>query len=241
LDGFLGTDPATWIVRPCGLPLISKLRPNAALSFPYSRGKPRRDPTRRSGDKLDYRHRPSAARCQRLSDGEVVSAIDQLTVWHKDFPDPLNRVVVLKTNRRTQQRAPVRCFSPDLSRSAAQIRDYDRRRFPIEFNFRAAQPYWGLEDFMNVTPTARTHAANRAFRLVNRSAALRLPYRQHPPDFSPLDLKSQFRARRYLHETIQSFPDPPSPAFLSRLWRRLSTLGGIHLLFFKMLPNWRRY
>jgi putative transposase len=47
LDGFFGTDPATWLVRDCGLHLISKLRPNAALYFPYTGSKPRRGPTRR--------------------------------------------------------------------------------------------------------------------------------------------------------------------------------------------------
>jgi hypothetical protein len=47
LDGFFGTYPATWVVRDAGLHLISKLRHNAALYWPYTGAKPRRGPTPR--------------------------------------------------------------------------------------------------------------------------------------------------------------------------------------------------
>jgi putative transposase len=53
LDGAFGTYPATYTVRQCDLHLISKLHPNAALSFPYAGPKPRRGPTPRYGDRLD--------------------------------------------------------------------------------------------------------------------------------------------------------------------------------------------
>jgi len=43
-----------------------------------------------------------------------------------------------------------------------QLIDYYRLRFQIEFNFRDAKQFWGLEDFMNVTQTAVTNAANLA-------------------------------------------------------------------------------
>ena len=37
----------------------------------------------------------------------------------------------------------------------------------IEFNFRDAKQHWGLEDFMNVTPTGVTKAANLSLFMVN--------------------------------------------------------------------------
>jgi putative transposase len=226
LDGFFGTYPATWMVRECGLHLISKLRYNAALYWPYSGAKPRRGPTPRYGDKLDYTQLPADTLRQTVTEGEVMTQTFQLTALHKDFADPLNVVVLVKTNLRTRQRAHVLVFSTDLSLAAAQLVDYYRLRFQIEFNFRDAKQYWGLEDFMNVAPTAVTNAANLAFLMVNLSAAFMPPYRQQYPDFSVLDLKLHFRARRYLHETIKSLPDPPSPDLISRLWHRLSALGG---------------
>ena len=43
-------------------------------------------------------------------------------------------------------------------------------RFKIEFNFRDAKQYWGLEDFMNTKETAVTNAVNLAFFMVNFSS-----------------------------------------------------------------------
>jgi hypothetical protein len=50
----------------------------------------------------------------------------------------------------------------------------------IEFNFRDAKQYWGLEDFMNVTPTGVTNAANLSLFMVN--VAYRLLADGHPHD-----------------------------------------------------------
>jgi hypothetical protein len=45
--------------------------------------------------------------------------------------------------------------------------------YPIEFNFRDAKQYWGLEDFMNVKETPVTKAANLACCMVNIAQILR--------------------------------------------------------------------
>lgn len=227
LDGFFGTSPTAWVVRDCGLHLLSKLRHNAALYLPYTGSKPRRGPTPRYGDKLDYHHLPADVCVQTVTEGQLVTQTYQLTTLHKEFADPLNLVVVVKTNLRTHKRAHVLLFSTDLSLSAEQIVAFYSLRFQIEFNFRDAKQFWGLEDFMNVSESAVTNAANLAFLMVNLSAVLLQPYRQHQPDFSVLDLKAHFRARRYLDETINSLPDPPAPHLISRLWQRFSSLGGI--------------
>ena len=48
------------------------------------------------------------------------------------------------------------------------------------FIFRDAKQYWGLEDFMNVTPTGVTNAANLSLFMVNVSYRLRADV--HPCD-----------------------------------------------------------
>lgn len=227
LDGFFGTSSAAWTVRDCGLHLISKLRHNAALYLPYTGSKPRRGPTPRYGHKLDYAHLPADACVHTTTTGQLVTHTYQLTVLHKEFADPLNLVIIVKTNLRTHKRAQVLLFSTDVSLSAEQIIDFYSLRFQIEFNFRDAKQYWGLEDFMNVTPTAVTNAANLAMLMVNVSAVLLRPHRQHQPDFSVLDLKSHYRAGRYLDETINSLPGPPAPHLIARLRQRFSALGSI--------------
>jgi putative transposase len=228
LDGYFGTAPATFMVRRCELHLISKLHHNAALYFPYTGPKPRRGPTPRYGAKLNYAALPTEALRQTLIDGRYRLDTYQMTLLHKDFPDPLNIVIVVKTNLHTHRRGHVVLFSTDLALSAALIVEYYSLRFQIEFNFRDAKQYWGLEDFMNVSPTAVTNAVNLAFLMVNLSLCLLRPFRLRQPDFSILDLKAHFRAQRYLHETIKLLPVSPDPDLISQIERKVLTLGAIH-------------
>jgi len=72
--------------------------------------------------------------------------------------------------------------------------DYYRLRFQIEFNFRDAKQYWGLEDFMNTKPRPLTNALNLSFFMVNVSQVLLAEYRQSIPQAGVLDLKSYYRA-----------------------------------------------
>ena len=50
--------------------------------------------------------------------------------------------------------------SSDLDLPYGTLIDYNCLRFQIEFNFRDAKQYWGLDDFMNVKETAVTDAAS---------------------------------------------------------------------------------
>jgi putative transposase len=151
----------------------------------------------------------------------------QIRAFNKSFSDALNVVIVVKTHLKTGKRGHVVLFSTDLDLTADQIVDYYSLRFQIEFNFRDAKQYWGLDDFMNVKSVAVTNAVNLAFLMVSLSAVMLRPYRHEQPDFSVLDLKAQFRARRYLDETIKMLPDPPGDDLVFRIWRRLTAFGGI--------------
>jgi putative transposase len=76
-------------------------------------------------------------------------------------------------------------------------------RFQIELNFRDAKQYGGLEDFMHVTPTGVTNAANLAWFMVNVASRLQADVRQRDPDYSILDLKADCRGYKYVEETIK--------------------------------------
>lgn len=230
MDGFFGNYPTTWLAAEHGLHLISKLRHNAVLYFPYAGPKPRRGPTPRCGDRLDYTALPLEARTSLVSEGRFVTETYALTLLHKDFPDPLNVLIIAKTDTCSRKRSHVVLFSTDLALSPAQLADYYALRFQIEFNFRDAKQYFGLEDFMNVSPPAVTNAVGLAFLMVNLAAVLLAEHRVDTPDFSVLDLKALFRARRYLHETIIALPEPPPPNIISDIWQRFSVLGAIRPL-----------
>lgn len=230
MDGFFGNYPTSFLAARHGLHLISKLRANAVLYFPYAGQKPRRGPTPRYGDRLDYTALPEQARVSSRTDGRFLTETYALTLLHKDFPNPLNVVILVKTETRSGHRSPVILFSTDLTLSPAQVADYDALRFQIEFNFRDAKQYFGLDDFMNTAPHAVTNAVGLAFLMCNLSAVLLAAQRTTQPDFSILDLKVLFRARRYLHETIIALPETPPPNIFADLWRRVSSLGAIRPL-----------
>ena len=68
----------------------------------------------------------------------------------KSFARKLNVVIIVKTNLKTDARTHVILFSSDPDLDYAKLIYYYKLRFQIEFNFRDAKQYWGLEDFMNV-------------------------------------------------------------------------------------------
>ena len=227
LDGKFGNYPSTWAIQQARLHIISKMRHDAALYLPYSGDKPRRGPSPRYGDKINYSDLPANRLVSTSHEDDYRIETYQVQAYHKDYPDLLNVVIILKTHLVTGKHGHVVLFSTDLELSAEQIVDFYSLRFQIEFNFRDAKQFWGLEDFMNVSETAVTNAVNLAFLMVNLSQLMLHPYREHDPHFSVLDLKSQFRAQRYLSETIKMLPEIPEPDLISRIWQRLSRFGGI--------------
>ena len=228
LDGHFGNHPAMRMVRQCQLHLISKLRSDAALFFPYTGPSPKRGPRRRLGKRVDVRKIPE----QYLKETKVKDGIEthtyQMQLLHREFPEPLNVVILLKTNLQTRAWAHVILFSSDLGLPYDKLIDYYSLRFQIEFNFRDAKQFWGLEDFMNVTQTAVTNAANLSLFMVDVSQVLMCKYRQEDPDFSILDLKAHYRGYRYVMETIKMLPQKPDGNLVAQLFHKVAALGRIH-------------
>ena len=110
-----------------------------------------------------------------------------------------------------------------------QLIDLYSLRFQIEFDFRDAKQFWGLEDFMNISQTAVTNAVNLAFFMVNLSRRLLRDFRgDHHPQFSILDLKACYRAFKYVDEVIKLLPQKPEPILISRILNQVANLGAIH-------------
>jgi len=229
LDGHFGNHLALRMVRQCGLHLICKLRCDSALFLPYDGPYQGRGPHRKYGDKLDYRHPPDKCLKKTTTLGQLETRIYQTQALHKEFRQPLNVVVIVKTNLQTQAQAHVILFSSDLALAYDTLIDYYGLRFQIEFNFRDAKQYWGLEDFMNTTPTAVTNAANLALFMVNLSHRLLADLRTTDPEASLLDLKAFYRGTRYVAEAIEMLPAKPEPVLLARIFNKLAAVGRIHV------------
>ena len=156
------------------------------------------------------------------------TCVYQMQLLHKEFAQPLNVVIIVKTNLRTHARAHVVLFSSDLVLAYAPLVDYYGLRFQIEFNFRDTKQYWGLEDCMNTTPTGVTNAANLALFMVNVAYRLRTDIQPHDPAYSVLDLKADWRGYKYVEETIKMLPEKPEPVLLRQILHKVAGLGRIH-------------
>jgi putative transposase len=228
LDGHFGNNNALQMARQVNLHIISKLRHDSALYIPYQNPDPNRRSRRKYGDKLDYCNIPDAYLCKSTIDEDIKTDIYQATLLHKEFAQALNVVILVKTNLKTNTRSHVILFSSDLELSFEKIIDYYKLRFQIEFNFRDAKQFWGLEDFMNLSQTAVTNAADLAFFLVNLSHYLLADFRQHNPGSGIIDLKAYYRGFRYVREMLKMLPDIPEPILLTQILAKLTSLGRIH-------------
>ena len=229
LDGHFGNHNALHMARQCDLHLISKLRYDAALYFPYTGPYAGRGPRRTYGRKVEYDDLPAPYLKATTVEGHMKTCVYQMQLLHKEFTHPLNVVIIAKTNLRTQARAHVVLFSSDLDLAYALLVDYYGLRFQIEFNFRDAKQYWGLEDFMNVTPTGVTNAANLSLFMVNVAYRLRADVHPRDPDYSVLDLKADCRGYKYVEETIKMLPEKPEPILFAKILNQVAGLGRIHV------------
>lgn len=228
LDGAFGHRHALVMVRQCSLHLVSKLRHDAALYFPYDGPQKKRGARKKYGQKLNYAHLPAHYLKETTVTDGIQTDIFQMTMWHKLFPDRLNVVIIRKTNLKTLAHARVVLFSSDLELAYDKLIDYYHLRFQIEFNFRDAKQFWGLEDFMNVKQTPVYNAANLAMFMVNLSHVLLGHFRPTCPTFSVIDLKAYFRGRKYVLEILKLLPQRPEPIIIDQIFANIAQIGRIN-------------
>ncbi len=232
LDGHFGNYPSAFMVREIGLHLISKLRSDAALYLAFEGQYSGTGRPAKYGKKLEVRNLEDDKHLKATStEKNVRTQVYQGEFYNKEFAFALNVVIILKTNLLTQAQAHVILFSTDLAQDYDKIIKFYSLRFQIEFNFRDAKQYWGLEDFMNIKEDAVTNAANLSLFMVNFSSALLQPFREYNPDYSVLDLKAHYRGCRYANETIKMLPQKPDAILLADIFQQIARLGAIHPAF----------
>lgn len=228
MDGKFGNNNALQMVRQCGLHLTSKLRADSALYFRYDGPYAGVGAYKKYGDKINYAQIPDTYLKATKTEKEIETRIYQAEMLHTEFAQALNVVIIVKTNLKTGARAHVVLFSSDLTLNYVTLIDYYSLRFQIEFNFRDAKQYWGLEDFMNIKETPVTNAANLALFMVNVSHLLLRGFRQKDSTVNVLDLKAHYRGHKYVVETLKWLPQKPEPLLMARIFESVLQLGRIH-------------
>lgn len=223
-DGAFGNNDALQMVQQCGLHLISKMRYDSALYFPYTGS----DKRRKYGKKLDYGRIPYQYIQSNTVEKGIRTIIYQMTMQHKLFPDKLNIVIVQKINIRTKKRVHIVLFSSDLDLIHTLVVKYYRLRFQIEFNFRSAKQFWGLEDFMNVGEHPVYNAANLSVFMVNLSQVIINAMRKKIPGFGVTDLKAHYRGQKYVEEVLKLLPQMPEQVLIDQIFAEIGKLGSIN-------------
>lgn len=226
-DGAFGNNEWLQMVKSCGLPLISKLQCNAALYFPYKGAQKGKGAPKKYGDKLDYNHLSDEHLVATIVKDGMVEKIYRIEVLHKDFADLLNVTIIRRLRVSDDKVGQVILFSNDLKLSWENMIRYYRLRFQIEFTFRDAKQYWGLEDFMNIKQTQVENAANLSMFMVNfsRMIASQVQDTDLP---SMLDLKARFQASFYLEQLLKIDPEIQRVISFEKLENALGNIGCIH-------------
>jgi putative transposase len=231
LDGEFGHSDALQMVKLGGfggLDLISKLKKNSKLYFPYEAAYSGKGAHKKYGEQINYNKIPAKFLKKSTREKSIQTDIYQMTMLHKLFSQRLNIVIIVKENLKTKTRDFVILFSSDLDLDYEKLIDYYRLRFQIEFNFRDAKQYWGLEDFMNIKETPITNAVNLAFFMVNLSHILINYVRPQNAEFSVLDLKAHFRGIKYVDEVLKLFPKKPDPILIQQIFKEITRIGKIN-------------
>ena len=226
-DGALGHNKGLQMVKQTGLHLISKMRHDSSLYFPFKGEYSGKGQPRKYGELLTVEGLSETYLCHESVDKGIKSRIYQVNVWHKKFPCLLNVVMIVKENLKTGKRAKVILLSDDLTLAYENIIHYYQLRFQIEFNFRDAKQYWGLEDFMNIKKTQVSNAANFSLFMVTLSQLL-LPQIERLKSKSILDFKTFFRARKYTLRIINSLDINPEEFLINEKIFRATEIGKIH-------------
>jgi putative transposase len=223
-DGAFGNNAAAQMTRQVGLHLISKLRNNSALFFEWEGEYIKKGRKPIYGAKVDYTHLPERYLCSEKDKKEIRTRVYQMPVRHKKFADQINVVIICKENIKTGKQAKVILYSTDLILNWENIIDYYRLRFQIEFNFRDAKQYWGLEDFMVIKEQSVFNAANLSLFMVGQSQALLATSTEQ----SILDLKARHHGLHYARELFKMLPENVKPINIQELMDKFPVLGRIH-------------
>ena len=229
-DGKYGNQSAVSVCRAFAYDLISKLQYNSALCFPstevyHGKGRPKR-----YGKRVDYTHLPEYSLVRQDEDKHGITRVYHLpNVLNASFDVPLNVVVIQK--RMANKVAQVILFSTDLGLEYQTIIDFYSARFQIEFNFRDAKQFWGLEDFMNVKEIRVHNAANLAFFMTTFSTLLleRIRSQRQNSTMGIRDLIAFCRADKYYNETLKCLRFFNPHLLIPPTHRPIASLGAIHL------------
>ncbi len=159
---------------------------------------------------------PRQLRVSSTTEDGYCTEVYQATCLHKHFADLINVVIIVRDPSGKPTGGACGSVQQRFGLDAVNFIDYYALRFQIEFTFRDAKQYFGLEDFMGVKETSVQNAVGLSFFMVNLSRYLLDGLRTSYPGAGVNDLKSFCRARHYIAEVLKFVPENAGDNFLFR-------------------------
>ena len=225
-DGAFGNNVGTQVAKRSNLHLISKLKKNSKLYLKFTGEQKSRGRKRIYGDEIDYDNLDDKYLKETRLDGDIELKFYQIEVLNKKIYGSINVVIIVARKLSTNQQTHKIIFSTDLNQDYKQIEDYYSLRFQIEFNFRDAKQYFGLEDFMNIKKRRVHNFANLSMFMNNISYSLHTNSKF--PKYSVNDIKSLFRAEKYTREVLKLYGEKVDDILINEAIWRVSAFSMIH-------------
>jgi putative transposase len=234
LDGFYGHEDYVNLAIEKKLNIISKFKRNAHLIFQYQglqkpNGRPRILGQKVKLDKIDPQYFTRNIYDEQQN---VKTEVYQFKAYTPKIAGVLlNIVVLVHKNQTSKKESRTILFSNDLALTDEQIVKYYSLRFQIEFEFRDAKQFFGLADFKNVKPTQVTNAVNIAFtmNLISRVLLEKYKIQFNAPKMGILDLKTIFKAQKYIKSTLISNNINNDEFLSSPQFLKIARLETIHI------------
>lgn len=229
VDAYFSKEPFVNKVCHAGLEVITRLRTDAALLYPYVGPHPIR-----KGAKTKYLGQMDAKKldptyftcCVKEENFSVFEAV----LYSKALKRKINVAVKHNYDKNGKIKSYQIYFSTDLTMSGGEIYLFYKTRFQIEFLFRDAKQFVGLEHCQSRSESKLHFHFNTALTTVSLVKAiyhLNLPIEQRN-SFSMADIKTQYFNEKIVDLIIcQSGIDPHLPK-IKAMRNKIINLGKIH-------------
>ena len=219
LDGFYGNQHYLKLAASYQLHLITKLRHDAHLIWPYQGEQKANRKPKKLGKKLDYDKIPAQYQVSLPLDHPLHkknTTVFQVKTYANAIKGQLLNIVIIRHyNPKTKKIAQSVLMSGDLGLDALTLIKYYSLRFQIEFDFRDAKQYFGLASFKNYKQNQLTNAVNMAFTMSLITRILLEKYQKilGLKSMSIIDLKACLRLQFYAYHLLNNSQINPDTFF----------------------------
>ena len=225
-DGAFGNSSGIKAAKSVNLDLISKLKKNSVLYLKFKGKQKGRGRKKKYGELIDYENLDEKYCKDTKIEKDIEIKIYQFEALNRKIKEPLNIVIIVARNLKNDRRTHTVLFSTDLKQNFQKIIDYYSLRFQIEFNFRDAKQYFGLEDFMNIKKRRIHNFANLSMFMNNISYLL---YTESSfSQYSVNDMKSIFMAEKYTYEILKYYGKKVDSILIKEAIMRIADFSMIH-------------